>query len=134
MRLWSILLGGGSVAESAAQCLTDGKSIIMEGMHLDPGLYLYEFARYSQAHLTAKLSERKSLRSHEPKAASSEHGLAARSMPALSIPSRAAGVEAGDVRSQGDLRYAVHLIVGAAILLQPAVFPGQTHPKKPLCQ
>ena len=37
----------------------------MEGMHLDPGLYLYEFARYSQAHLSERLSRRKSLRSPE---------------------------------------------------------------------
>ena len=34
-----------------AQCIRDGKSIIMEGLHLDPGLYLYEFGRYGQAHL-----------------------------------------------------------------------------------
>lgn len=33
------------------QCISDGKSIIMEGMHLDPSLYLYEFARSGQAHL-----------------------------------------------------------------------------------
>lgn len=28
--------------------MSDGKSIVMEGMHLDPGLYLYEFGRHSQ--------------------------------------------------------------------------------------
>lgn len=33
------------------QCIADGKSIIMEGMHLDPSLYMYEFARFGQAHL-----------------------------------------------------------------------------------
>ena len=47
LRLWSFLLPCPE-AECAVQCLTDGKSIIMEGMHLDPGLYLYEFARYSR--------------------------------------------------------------------------------------
>lgn len=36
---------------ACAQCIRDGKSIIMEGLHLDPGLYLYEFGRYGQAHL-----------------------------------------------------------------------------------
>lgn len=87
-------------AKCAVQCLTDGKSIIMEGMHLDPGLYLYEFARYSQAHL--KLSRRKSLTGQQPKPVSLEQGTAARSMP-----SRAAGVDAGDVRTEDDLRCAV---------------------------
>ncbi|KAK9831529.1 hypothetical protein WJX81_006265 [Elliptochloris bilobata] len=33
------------------KCIRDGKSIIMEGLHLDPGLYLHEFGRYGQAHL-----------------------------------------------------------------------------------
>jgi hypothetical protein len=33
------------------QCIADGKSIIIEGMHLDPGLYLYEFGHHGQAHL-----------------------------------------------------------------------------------
>jgi len=28
-----------------AQCVVDGKSIIIEGLHLDPGLYLNEFGR-----------------------------------------------------------------------------------------
>ncbi|BDA48634.1 probable 2-phosphoglycerate kinase at N-terminal half [Coccomyxa sp. Obi] len=36
---------------SLFKCIGDGKSIIMEGMHLDPSLYLYEFARFGQAHL-----------------------------------------------------------------------------------
>ncbi|EIE20940.1 hypothetical protein COCSUDRAFT_54287 [Coccomyxa subellipsoidea C-169] len=36
---------------SLFKCISDGKSIIMEGMHLDPSLYLYEFARFGQAHL-----------------------------------------------------------------------------------
>ncbi|KAK9909774.1 hypothetical protein WJX75_007283 [Coccomyxa subellipsoidea] len=36
---------------SLFKCISDGKSIIMEGMHLDPSLYLYEFARSGQAHL-----------------------------------------------------------------------------------
>lgn len=115
-----------SAAASTVQCLTDGKSIIMEGMHLDPGLYLYEFARYSQAHLTAKLSERKSLRSHEPGPASSEHGMAARSNP-----SRAAGVEAGDVRSQDDLRYAVHLIVSAPMFAATCCVPRSDLKRNP---
>lgn len=30
--------------------MSDGKSIVMEGVHLDPGLYLYEFGRHSPAH------------------------------------------------------------------------------------
>lgn len=30
--------------------MSDGKSIVMEGLHLDPGLYLYEFGRHSPAH------------------------------------------------------------------------------------
>jgi hypothetical protein len=36
------------------QCIVDGKSIIIEGMHLDPGLYLYEFGHHGQAHLRDK--------------------------------------------------------------------------------
>jgi hypothetical protein len=28
------------------QCIRDGKSIIVEGLHLDPGLYLSEFQQY----------------------------------------------------------------------------------------
>ena len=59
------------------QCLLDGKSIIMEGMHLDPGLYLYEFARYSQAHLSERLSKRRSLRSPDLKSSVSEEQHAA---------------------------------------------------------
>ena len=59
------------------QCLLDGKSIIMEGMHLDPGLYLYEFARYSQAHLSERLSRRKSLRSPDLKSSTPEEQHAA---------------------------------------------------------
>ena len=59
------------------QCLLDGKSIIMEGMHLDPGLYLYEFARYSQAHLSERLSRRKSLRSTELRSSAPEEQHAA---------------------------------------------------------
>ena len=35
---------------SLQQCMSDGKSIVMEGVHLDPGLYLYEFGRHSPAH------------------------------------------------------------------------------------
>ena len=78
------------------QCLTDGKSIIMEGMHLDPGLYLYEFARYSQAHLTEKLRRRKSLRSPEPKPVSPEQDVAARSMPSQTAPAGLANVQSED--------------------------------------
>ena len=83
----------------AVQCLTDGKSIIMEGMHLDPGLYLYEFARYSQAHLTERMRGRKSLRNQEPGSVSPEQGVAARCMP-----SGTAAAEAAIVRSKDDLR------------------------------
>ncbi|KAK9837746.1 hypothetical protein WJX74_004123 [Apatococcus lobatus] len=31
--------------------IRDGKPIIIEGLHLDPGLYLYEFGKYGVAHL-----------------------------------------------------------------------------------
>lgn len=34
-----------------AQTIRDGKSIIIEGLHLDPGLYLYEFGKYGIRHL-----------------------------------------------------------------------------------
>lgn len=34
------------------QTVKDGKSIIIEGFHLDPGLYLYEFGKYGVGHLT----------------------------------------------------------------------------------
>lgn len=33
------------------QTIRDGKSIIIEGLHLDPGLYLYEFGKYGIGHL-----------------------------------------------------------------------------------
>lgn len=33
------------------QTIRDGKSIIIEGLHLDPGLYLYEFGKYGIRHL-----------------------------------------------------------------------------------
>ena len=33
------------------QAAKDGKSIIMEGSHLDPGLFLYEFGKYGTGHL-----------------------------------------------------------------------------------
>ena len=33
------------------QTIRDGKSIIIEGLHLDPGLYLYEFGKYGISHL-----------------------------------------------------------------------------------
>ena len=33
------------------QTIRDGKSVIIEGMHIDPGLYLYEFGRYGLHHL-----------------------------------------------------------------------------------
>jgi len=32
------------------QTIRDGKSVIIEGMHIDPGLYLYEFGRYGLHH------------------------------------------------------------------------------------
>ena len=70
-------------AEAAVQCILDGKSIIMEGMHLDPGLYLYEFARYSQAHLSEKLSQRNSLRARNLQLAqpSGQHDAPAQASP-----------------------------------------------------
>ena len=34
------------------QTVKDGKSILIEGFHLDPGLYLYEFGKYGVGHLT----------------------------------------------------------------------------------
>ena len=49
----------------------------MEGMHLDPGLYLYEFARYSQAHLSERLSRRKSLKGPKLKSSTPEEQHAA---------------------------------------------------------
>lgn len=36
---------------SHVQTIRDGKSIIIEGLHLDPGLYLYEFGKYGIRHL-----------------------------------------------------------------------------------
>ena len=45
------------------KCIGDGKSIIIEGLHLDPGLYLSEFgkggmlARRASEHAAAKLAE-----------------------------------------------------------------------------
>lgn len=65
------------------QCIVDGKSIIMEGMHLDPGLYLYEFARYSQAHLSEKLSQRMPLKARDLQLAqpSNEHDPSAQASP-----------------------------------------------------
>ena len=33
------------------QAVKDGKSVIIEGMHNDPGLYLYEFAHCGLQHL-----------------------------------------------------------------------------------
>ena len=33
------------------QTIRDGKSIIIEGLHLDPGLYLEEFGKYGIRHL-----------------------------------------------------------------------------------
>ena len=33
------------------QTIRDGKSIIIEGLHLDPGLYLHEFGKYGIRHL-----------------------------------------------------------------------------------
>ena len=65
------------------QCIVDGKSIIMEGMHLDPGLYLYEFARYSQAHLSEKLSQRRPLKARDLQLAqpSYEHDPSAQASP-----------------------------------------------------
>lgn len=36
---------------TSMQAVKDGKSIIIEGMHIDPGLYLYEFAHCGLQHL-----------------------------------------------------------------------------------
>ncbi len=36
------------------QTIRDGKSIIIEGLHLDPGLYLYEFGKYGIRHLHSR--------------------------------------------------------------------------------
>ena len=38
-------------AWSLMQTIRDGKSIIIEGLHLDPGLYLEEFGKYGIRHL-----------------------------------------------------------------------------------
>ena len=38
----------------ALQTIRDGKSIIIEGLHLDPGLYLYEFGKYGIRHLHSR--------------------------------------------------------------------------------
>jgi len=34
-----------------AQCVRDGKSFVIEGLHLDPGLYLHEFGRHGLSRL-----------------------------------------------------------------------------------
>ena len=83
------------------QCLLDGKSIIMEGMHLDPGLYLYEFARYSQAHLSERLSRRRSLRSPNLKSSTPEEQQAA---PRASPSQDAAAPLSGSDRSEDTSR------------------------------
>lgn len=40
-----------SIDGDLVKTIRDGKSIIIEGLHLDPGLYLYEFGRYGIRHL-----------------------------------------------------------------------------------
>lgn len=35
--------------------MRDGKSMIVEGSHLDPGLFLYEFGRYGVHHMQQRL-------------------------------------------------------------------------------
>lgn len=37
------------------KCMRDGKSMIVEGSHLDPGLFLYEFGRYGVHHMQQRL-------------------------------------------------------------------------------
>lgn len=37
--------------DASLQTIRDGKSIIIEGLHLDPGLYLHEFGKYGISHL-----------------------------------------------------------------------------------
>lgn len=37
--------------DACLQTIRDGKSIIIEGLHLDPGLYLHEFGKYGISHL-----------------------------------------------------------------------------------
>lgn len=37
--------------DACVQTIRDGKSIIIEGLHLDPGLYLHEFGKYGISHL-----------------------------------------------------------------------------------
>ena len=94
-------------AEGAAQCIVDGKSIIIEGMHLDPGLYLYEFARYSQAHLTEKLSRRRSLKYPELKHLSPlEQDTATKEKTLQADTADAAGSSPDD-----DLRYAYTCLI-----------------------
>ncbi|KAK9863060.1 hypothetical protein WJX84_002161 [Apatococcus fuscideae] len=46
--------------------IRDGKPIIIEGLHLDPGLYLYEFGKYGVAHLLREHRKlQRSLSAHE---------------------------------------------------------------------
>ncbi|KAL0041761.1 hypothetical protein WJX79_003730 [Trebouxia sp. C0005] len=40
-----------SIDGDLVKTIRDGKSIIIEGLHLDPGLYLYEFGKYGIRHL-----------------------------------------------------------------------------------
>lgn len=84
------------------QCIVDGKSVIMEGMHLDPGLYLYEFARYSQAHLSERLSRRRSLKMTDWRAASAPQE---ESAAAQELPSQAAAAAATESSPGEDLRW-----------------------------
>ena len=73
----------------------------MEGMHLDPGLYLYEFARYSQAHLNPKLSRQRSLRGQEAKSLIIYQGVASMSMSSIGPAS-----DVADERREDDQRCA----------------------------
>ena len=53
------------------QTIRDGKSIIIEGLHLDPGLYLYEFGKYGISHLHTRND---SMLPGQPAEAAEQHG------------------------------------------------------------
>ena len=93
------------------QCLLDGKSIIIEGMHLDPGLYLYEFAHYSQAHLSERLSRRRSIRGPALKSSISEEQHAApRASPTQDAAAPPSGTDRSEDTSRQELKPDLRLV------------------------
>jgi len=91
---------GGSWIDSRfyhTQCVRDGKSFVIEGLHLDPGLYLHEFGRHGLSRLGDAVPAAADISAQMPSTDSRGMGAAAISIDATASLTTAAQPPLGEV-------------------------------------